>query len=990
MGSEATIEKLQIEIDSTAKGAYENLDKLKKMIKKASENSGLSAVKKDLQHISQINFNNMKPLSRVLDSINTKSKRTMTELRKIREEVDKLQAASLPQVDTPNAPVVDTPSSSSSAPLADTTVTQGKIEALNSSADKLDQKMKNINMKKANSDADKLDTKMKKLKSRSLSLGQLFKQVVMFGGAFRLFSMAMTGLSEGLQNIARYSDETSGNMDKLSTMSLKLKNSIGASLYPVIVALTPALQTVTNVLVGALDIFNMFISALQGKDTYIKATTYLDSYADKTESTAAKIKRSLAGFDEINIIGDNASSSASANTPDYSAMFETDTIPEGLKNFSDGISNFMVSLKLSFDDVFIDWENLTGEQVAEKVITGLGILVGGVTGFLIGGVPGAVKGALTGAGLSLAFSSLLFDHDGKLSSEEVAKMVETVVFGFVGATLGGLTGGLKGALVGFSAGSTLGLIFSNLTFDHDGKVSGEEIAEMIYSTVGGLAGAVLGAMTTKSLAGALVGFTVGSALGLTVSNLIFDDDGVVDQEELGTSLCGTLGAICGGLILWKLGPKASLIGSVVGATIGVTVSSLLFDGFEGKSNDEIQQKVEQATGSDNLGVTVGTQIGNSLYEGLSNVNWEELQIKLKEKWNEIVSVLNQPDNTDNPGSSVGVALGNTLRNSLENTDWSSLQIKLKEKWTNVTSGIKDKKAKLEGKFTQTPQDIKDAWDKVTTRFKEKEAALKGKFTQTKDDIKESWDKVTSKFKDKSATLKGNAKNANEKVLATLKSSWKTVKDKTSTLNAKAKNANEKVLSTLKSGWGVVTSKTAELKASAVETGKTKLADIKDKWENIKSKTSELTVKLSDKLSSSFKKMIRDVIDYLNGWVDKINEALPGNPVSKLNYPSWATYKDGGFVPYGQMFIAREAGPEMVGTIGNQTAVANNSQIVEGIASGVYEANSEQNMLLREEISLLRQILAKDTGGAEITAASIAKNLGRKNLRDGRVTVPVGV
>lgn len=48
---------------------------------------------------------------------------------------------------------------------------------------------------------------------------------------------------------------------------------------------------------------------------------------------------------------------------------------------------------------------------------------------------------------------------------------------------------------------------------------------------------------------------------------------------------------------------------------------------------------------------------------------------------------------------------------------------------------------------------------------------------------------------------------------------------------------------------------------------------------------------------------------------------------------------GGFVDSGQLFVAREAGPEMVGTIGGRTAVANNDQIVEGIRQGVFEAVS---------------------------------------------------
>lgn len=71
------------------------------------------------------------------------------------------------------------------------------------------------------------------------------------------------------------------------------------------------------------------------------------------------------------------------------------------------------------------------------------------------------------------------------------------------------------------------------------------------------------------------------------------------------------------------------------------------------------------------------------------------------------------------------------------------------------------------------------------------------------------------------------------------------------------------------------------------------------------------------------------------------------------------YAAGGVVTTGQMFIAREAGPEYVGTMGNHTAVANNEQIVTGIASGVASANAEQNALLRQQNSLLTQLLNKE-------------------------------
>lgn len=46
---------------------------------------------------------------------------------------------------------------------------------------------------------------------------------------------------------------------------------------------------------------------------------------------------------------------------------------------------------------------------------------------------------------------------------------------------------------------------------------------------------------------------------------------------------------------------------------------------------------------------------------------------------------------------------------------------------------------------------------------------------------------------------------------------------------------------------------------------------------------------------------------------------------------------GGTFSTGQFFLAREAGPELVGTIGGSTAVMNNNQIVSSVSAGVYSA-----------------------------------------------------
>ncbi len=67
------------------------------------------------------------------------------------------------------------------------------------------------------------------------------------------------------------------------------------------------------------------------------------------------------------------------------------------------------------------------------------------------------------------------------------------------------------------------------------------------------------------------------------------------------------------------------------------------------------------------------------------------------------------------------------------------------------------------------------------------------------------------------------------------------------------------------------------------------------------------------------------------------ETIFGFRKTKTTYskPAKAEQKaEGGFVDTGQMFIARESGPEFVGRIGGRTAVANNDQIVESISKGV--------------------------------------------------------
>lgn len=100
------------------------------------------------------------------------------------------------------------------------------------------------------------------------------------------------------------------------------------------------------------------------------------------------------------------------------------------------------------------------------------------------------------------------------------------------------------------------------------------------------------------------------------------------------------------------------------------------------------------------------------------------------------------------------------------------------------------------------------------------------------------------------------------------------------------------------------------------------------------------------------------------------------------------FASGGFPDAGQLFIAREAGAEMIGSLGGHTAVANNDQIVEGIREGVEAAMERQNQLLRRQNELLQALLEKE-GSAEVNVSSFYQAVNRTNQRNGKTIIPVG-
>ena len=125
--------------------------------------------------------------------------------------------------------------------------------------------------------------------------------------------------------------------------------------------------------------------------------------------------------------------------------------------------------------------------------------------------------------------------------------------------------------------------------------------------------------------------------------------------------------------------------------------------------------------------------------------------------------------------------------------------------------------------------------------------------------------------------------------------------------------------------------------------------IKSKDKTLKNYTGEIT-KAKDEIRPANKTLTgftAKITSFLNGIKDRflsvtarMTGKADGGVFSGGSWKPIKKYAVGGLPNMGQMFVAREAGPELVGTLGGHTAVMNNDQIVSSVSAGVAQAVKE--------------------------------------------------
>jgi hypothetical protein len=515
---------------------------------------------------------------------------------------------------------------------------------------------------------------------------------------------------------------------------------------------------------------------------------------------------------------------------------------------------------------------------------------------------GFVIGLGVTASLTLIAIRMGAIESGKISSDgieawilEIGSLATAALAGkWLGAALYA-SGGPMGALIGVTAGLILNLVGTV-------SVKGEDFGNEISDWINGAITVGMSAFTATKIWNLVSPYITPALTGLI--------------PKIGTALAG---AFSGG---WTAitGAIAAIPvwGWIVAAIAGILALAVVDYDFT-----DIGNKIGTALGKA-CGAVVNfvADIGGAIWDGLKaafdwvkeNITWENVKSLVgvlfkKETWTEIIL----PKMKE---------IGKSIWDGL----WEGIWDGVKNLWGNITEFVDG--------FLQGFRDGFEIHSPSQKMVEIGKQILSGlleplSLTALRDKVKEMWNNVKSWWTGNTGLEKVDV------AVKLVKSGWSTVSKWIGSIPTLSQ-----LIKLAKSGWTSITKWIGSIPAVSQAV---KLA--KSGWTSVKGWIGSIpTLSAGIKLVKSGWSTIKNWLGSLDF---KLNFKLPKIGINwgtkevlgfKISYPkSFYTYAQGGFPDMGEMFIAREAGPEMVGKIGNKNAVVNNQQIVESVSEGVYSA-----------------------------------------------------
>lgn len=380
------------------------------------------------------------------------------------------------------------------------------------------------------------------------------------------------GFQEGMKNLYNYSTMIDGqfarSMNNLATSSLYLKNSLAAMASPIYEALAPAISFLVDKIVYLFNLVNQLFSRLGGKSTYTAAKKFETSWGDAADkavgsakSAAKELKRTILGFDELNVLNSpdtsgSGSGSGSGTGLDASSMFEEVEIDSSVSEFADKIKEAVAKQ---------DWKGLgttIGSKINEAVDAidwaGIGTKFGGYVDGIIKSSYYTLKeinftniGSKIATFLSNAIKNVDWEYLGRYLVARVTSVLD-VLYGFFNTfdfkELGtGLSDGIKGIFAEASEwldGKEWDTFGGQLVQDLADFINGVDFSGIVngmFSTLGSLLKA------GTDLIGGIVG-----EIGLSVSEWWDENIAGEDWQSTGANILEAIKKGLGNVTTWAV------------------------------------------------------------------------------------------------------------------------------------------------------------------------------------------------------------------------------------------------------------------------------------------------------------------------------------------------------------------------------------------------------------------------------------------------------
>ena len=685
-----------------------------------------------------------------------------------------------------------------------------------------------------------------------------FKNVAVYRIVRRLLAQIGQAASEGLKNIASYSEAANKVLSQYKTEGLYLKNSFGSALLPILDALAPTIIRIGDALADILNSVGMLTAALNGDKTFLKAKKYAQDYTEALE----QVNKATMGIDELNILSDSSQQS------DYSQMFEEvdisgSNIMEAVKNLALFAGSLAAILALFKGKQIINFF----KQMAAGFKN---------AGNFLGNMSAWKKGISTLALMAVqainCYDAFYDMQKGSISlGQGLLQIIPiTVAVGWAMNSMLGPVGLVITAVVTLIAGIA-GMVSAQEDLKHENymveffKMSGVEI-----STVNDLLDKYFKSINIDKQA------EWNEKLAEATDNLM---DAARNYDQLWKSISG-----CDKIDETQINDLADAFNELADAAIALNDAAIQSVMASIRTGIELNITPELTARLDNLLASLQTA------QDLLNVKVAGLTAEYQQLLNEISA--NGGNITDDQRKRLEALRSDinnfTLTDKTSSYEWKMSIDEAIEKGINAGTN---------------EEEIKNTLNELVGHRDEYLATLKTNQATSLSTLSQLWEKDRTMFGGALGIYKGEDLFENSEA-------YKTLMENYQAQVAAVQEEYRKVLQSIINSFSEKAIKESDLAGYSGDFWK-------DFWYGFKK---GITFGIYE---SGEKKAYDEQQEFLK-WLQSL-----------LNVDGYAT---GGMPESGEFFKAREDGiPELVGTIGHHTAVANNTQIIEGIKEGVLEA-----------------------------------------------------